>query len=45
MDAHNTFGAPDRLAPTPFTGATLDEGHLRLVVTPKSIVVLEITCD
>jgi alpha-N-arabinofuranosidase len=40
MDSHNTFDAPTRVQPAPFTGATLHDGSLRAQLPPRSVVVL-----
>lgn len=42
MNAHNTFDAPETVAPRPFTGATLAEGRLTVVLPAKSVVALEL---
>ena len=42
MDAHNSFDHPDAVTPAPFTGATLREGGLDVVLPAKSLVVLEL---
>ena len=40
IDAHNTFEAPDRVRPAPFTGAVLRAGALEVRLPPRSVVVL-----
>jgi alpha-N-arabinofuranosidase len=40
LDAHNTFEAPDRVAPSALTGATLQDSSLRVQLPPRSVVVL-----
>ena len=40
MDEHNTYDEPDRLVPTGFGGATLDNGTLSVNLPAKSVVVL-----
>jgi alpha-N-arabinofuranosidase len=40
MQAHNTFDAPATVAPTAFTGFTVSEGVVTLVLPSKSVVVL-----
>lgn len=42
MDAHNTFEAPGAVAPQVFTGASLAEGKLTVMLPAKSVVVLEL---
>ncbi len=42
MNAHNTFDAPDTIAPAKFTGAELNDGVLTLALPAKSVVVLEV---
>jgi alpha-N-arabinofuranosidase len=42
MDAHNTFGAPDTVRPTPFVGATINGQTLSVSLPPKSIVMLDL---
>jgi alpha-N-arabinofuranosidase len=42
INAHNTFDAPDAVAPQPFTGASLAEGQLSVKLPAKSVVVLEL---
>jgi alpha-N-arabinofuranosidase len=37
---HNTFGAPDRVHPSRYSGTTLQGGKLRLSLPPVSLVVL-----
>jgi alpha-N-arabinofuranosidase len=43
MDAHNTFGAPDRVQPTAFTGASLQGPVLKVALPPRSVVVLALS--
>ncbi len=43
MTAHNTFDAPDVLAPTAFEGATLAGDELTVQLPAKSVVVLALT--
>jgi alpha-N-arabinofuranosidase len=40
MDTHNTFDAPGRVQPAPFTGATLQDSSLKAQLPPRSVVVL-----
>jgi alpha-N-arabinofuranosidase len=40
MDAHNTFGAPNAVQPTAFTGATLKGNALEVTLPARSVVVL-----
>jgi alpha-N-arabinofuranosidase len=40
MDTHNTFDAPNRVQPTAFTGATLQDSSLKVQLPPRSVVVL-----
>ena len=42
MDAHNTFDAPDRLQPVPFTGARLTGDGVDVRMPAKSLVVLQL---
>ena len=42
MNAHNTFDAPDAVAPADFSGARLDQGMLTIALPPMSVVALEI---
>jgi alpha-N-arabinofuranosidase len=42
LDAHNTFDQPERIKPTAFDGAVLDEGELRADIPPRSVVVLKL---
>ena len=42
MNAHNTFDAPESLAPQPFDGARLDGATLTIQLPPKSVVALEL---
>lgn len=42
MNAHNTFDAPDTVHPEAFTDAQIDGGSLRVVLPPKSVVILEL---
>jgi len=41
MTAHNTFAAPDTVAPKPFSGAKVEAGKLKVEMPPKSVVLLE----
>jgi alpha-N-arabinofuranosidase len=43
MDAHNTFAAPDRVQPAPFTGASLQGPVLKVALPPRSVVVLALS--
>ncbi len=40
LNAHNTFDKPDAVRPAQFSGATLSGDSLRVVLPPKSVVVL-----
>jgi alpha-N-arabinofuranosidase len=40
MDTHNTFDAPSRVQPVPFTGATLQDSSLKVTLPARSVVVL-----
>jgi alpha-N-arabinofuranosidase len=42
MNSHNTFDAPNAVAPKPFTGASLSNGRLSVLLPAKSVVVLEL---
>ncbi len=42
MDAHNSFDAPNQVAPQPFNGATLSGGTLTVQVPAKSVVMLDL---
>lgn len=42
MNAHNTFEAPETVAPQSFDGATLDGGTLTVELPPMSVVALEL---
>jgi alpha-N-arabinofuranosidase len=42
MTSHNTFDAPSTVAPKPFTGASLADGRLSVVMPAKSVVTLEL---
>ncbi|KTT71510.1 alpha-N-arabinofuranosidase [Sphingomonas sanguinis] len=42
MDAHNTFDAPNQIAPQPFNGATLSGGTLTVQIPAKSVVMLDL---
>ena len=42
MDAHNSFDAPNQVAPQPFNGATLSGGMLTVQVPAKSVVMLDL---
>jgi alpha-N-arabinofuranosidase len=42
MNAHNTFDQPDRLTPSSFEGAQLDDGTLTVEMPAKSVVALEL---
>jgi alpha-L-arabinofuranosidase len=41
-NAHNTFEQPAEVKPTPFAGAVMDAGSLKLVLPPKSIVMVDL---
>jgi len=43
LDAHNTFDQPNRLQPTEFTGAAIEDGKLTVDVPPRSVIVLQLT--
>ena len=40
--AHNTFDAPETVAPGAFTGARLKNGRIQAEIPPRSVVVLEL---
>ena len=40
MNAHNTFEAPDKVAPTDFAEASIRDGKLTLTPPSKSVVTL-----
>ncbi|MGH8141633.1 MAG: alpha-N-arabinofuranosidase [Steroidobacteraceae bacterium] len=40
MDSHNTFADPDAVHPVVFDGASLSGGELKVMLPPKSVVVL-----
>jgi alpha-L-arabinofuranosidase len=42
MNSHNTFDAPNTVAPKPFTGASLLNGRLNVIMPAKSVVTLEL---
>jgi alpha-N-arabinofuranosidase len=42
MNARNTFDAPDAVKPAAFSGASLANGTLTVVLPAKSVVVLEL---
>jgi alpha-N-arabinofuranosidase len=42
IDSHNTFAAPNTVAPQAFTGAAVADGKLTVKLPAKSIVVLEL---
>jgi alpha-N-arabinofuranosidase len=42
MNAHNTFAAPNAVAPAAFTGATLAGDTLTVALPAKSVVILEL---
>ncbi len=42
ITAHNTFDAPDTIAPAIFDGATLDGDQLTINLPAKSVVILEL---
>ncbi len=42
MQAHNTFDAPNTVAPRSFEGASLNGNRLTINLPAKSIVVLEL---
>ncbi|MEP6620960.1 MAG: alpha-L-arabinofuranosidase C-terminal domain-containing protein [bacterium] len=42
MDAFNTFEAPERVTPAPFTGARVADGQLTVTLPAHSVVVLEL---
>jgi len=42
VDSHNTFDSPDEVIPGSFDAAAIKGGSLKVVLPPKSIVVLEI---
>jgi alpha-N-arabinofuranosidase len=41
INAHNTFDQPAVVKPAAFTGATIDSGNLKVVLPPKSVVMLD----
>ncbi len=41
INAHNTFEQPTAIQPAAFTGATIEAGALKLVLPPKSVVMLD----
>jgi alpha-N-arabinofuranosidase len=43
LDAHNTVDAPNRVQPTNFTGATLQDSSLEVQLPPHSVVVLTLS--
>ncbi|MFD3258363.1 alpha-N-arabinofuranosidase [Paenibacillus lentus] len=43
IDAHNTFDAPDTVAPQPFRGFTLEGDQLTAELPPMSVTVLALT--
>ena len=42
IDAHNTFAAPDQVAPVDFRGARIAQGQLSVELPPKSVVLLQL---
>jgi alpha-N-arabinofuranosidase len=42
MTSHNTFDAPNAVTPKPFTGASLLDGRLSVLMPAKSVVTLEL---
>jgi alpha-N-arabinofuranosidase len=42
MDAHNTFDDPVAVKPQPFSGASVENGTLRVDLPAKSVVVLQL---
>ena len=40
MDSHNTFAEPDAVHPVGFDGSSLSGGELKVMLPPKSVVVL-----
>ncbi|HXR08644.1 MAG TPA: alpha-L-arabinofuranosidase C-terminal domain-containing protein, partial [Candidatus Acidoferrum sp.] len=42
INSHNTFDSPNTVAPKPFTGASLSNGRLSVMLPAKSVVVLEL---
>ncbi len=42
ITAHNTFAAPDLVAPAPFEGARIVDGILQIELPAKSVLVLEL---
>ena len=42
MNSHNTFDAPNTVAPAAFHGATVSGGQLSIVLPAMSVVVLEL---
>lgn len=43
LDAHNDFNAPNRLEPTPFSGAVLDGERLQATLPPLSVTALQLS--
>lgn len=39
---YNSFDNPDRIKPTVFTGATLNDAKLKLTIPPFSVIILEL---
>jgi alpha-N-arabinofuranosidase len=42
MTSHNTFDAPHRVEPAPFTGATASGDRVSVTLPALSVVVLEL---
>jgi alpha-N-arabinofuranosidase len=42
IDGHNTFREPDRVAPAPFEGASIDNGIVKIALPARSVVLLEL---
>lgn len=42
IDSHNTFEAPAAVRPAPFTSAALESGALKVVLPPRSVVMLDL---
>lgn len=42
LQDHNSFTAPQKVAPVAFTGARIEAGNLKLTLPPFSVVVLEL---
>lgn len=42
MDAHNTPGLPEQIAPQPFHGATISGNRLMIAIPAKSVVVISL---